>query len=492
MQTPLAHDRIYLYQYNPSNSKSQQIKLIHKVCLPLFFRLMLPSLLLLLHNVFADQIDWYNDYFDSDFVDSFTNALTNLYEYQEYDTIQTFLCPPDLHLCPNNQTCELVTVDQECSDCPVLQKPICHILLNNQIQHTTKSHTTTTTTTPKTSITNRPQTMKPPQTIHATTTTATTTTTTTTTTTRHLYEKPSPIFRINQPHTPTTTTHDNSQQPKPQTPPPQKSETNHSHEKQSRNYRMTTATNTTNCLFYPKRNTFQCLDWTSPSISNDVSYARSHHKQQKRFNLRIHNDQIDDEWQSILLPMINISHILNPDTFEWVSLHIFSPCINHQFVRLRKKNLHKTFTPIQYAILATKVKAHCYLPLTPFRKKLLLQLMHHIQAITSNNNLSKVINKIIFTTERQPTINPSIENSFYQKGIKALFRRVIKNSYSKQPKIIADLLNCTNTLPEIADITVNSRLTKIMKRLRQKPTIQNAITSLLRTSRSVNFFTQSF
>ena len=430
---------------------------------------MLPFILFL-HNVYADQtqIDWYNDYFDSNFVDSFTNALTNLYEYQEYDTIQTFLCPPDLHLCPQNQTCELVTVDQECSACPVLQKPICHILLATP-------HTTTTTTTPNTSTKNRLQPSTPPQTNHLTTT-------------HRSYETPSPIFRTNQQQV-TTTNHYTSQQPKPQITPIQTPETNHPHEKQSRNYRMTTTTNTTNCIFYQKRNTFQCLDWTSPSLSNDVSYARSHHKKEKRFNLRIHNDPIDDEWQSILLPMINISQILNSETFEWVSLHIFSPCINHQFVRLRKKNLHKTFTPIQYAILATKTRAHCHLPLTPFRKMLLLQLMRHIRSNISNNNLSKIINKFISITERQPTINPAIENSFYQKGIKALFRRVIKNSYSKQPQIITDLLNCTNTLPEIADITINSRLAKIMTRLREKPTIQNAITSLLRTSRSVNFFT---
>merc|ERR1712131_69464 len=197
-------------------------------------------------------------------------------------------------------------------------------------------------------------------------------------------------------------------------------------------------------------------------------------------NLRIHTDSLDQEWQSVLLPTLNITHILQPDTFEWVSLHIFQPCINHQFVRQRRKHQSLPFTPIQYVILATKIRTHCHLPLTPYRKTLLIRLMKYIQINISETKFAHIIKFYIDKLQSRPTINPALENSFYQKGIKSLFRKVVNHSYPTDPTIIQDLLNCTHTIPEIPDQTIQSRITKIMTRLTQKPTIQNAIKSLLR------------
>ena len=249
--------------------------------------------------------------------------------------------------------------------------------------------------------------------------------------------------------------------------------------------------NVTNCEYFAIKDTYKCQDWGSPTLNRDIIQARkiSRRKAKRKYHLRLYNDPITPIMKTTIEENYNITSDFSVAKTEWVTRYIYIPCLNHMIQRyirwsktsnrIKSRRIHND---IKIMNLAVFMKKKCSMPFTQLRKNiirsLLMKYIEKAQQTSTKRFLTTMADRITLIS----TINGAKENSFFQKSLRNLYKLIIKKDvYSEE--IIKELVEETNTIPEVKDELVQKRLKKVMSHLDNNTTTAKVLEEIFQTLR---------
>ena len=250
--------------------------------------------------------------------------------------------------------------------------------------------------------------------------------------------------------------------------------------------------NTSNCEYYPSKDTYKCKNWNSLTIGNDITHARRAKKsrRKRKYHLKIYKDNITDIMSEVIENNFNITSGFSVANTEWVTRFIYIPCVNHMtlmYNRLTKlKNVVTSgitdFNDFKLMRMAVEVQKTCNMPLTPLRKTILMDLINIFIKKSNQSKTKKFFTMMANRVTLRSSISPSKENSFFQKAIRRLYRKlIIDDTYSET--MIRSIINEENVIPEVDDQIIDRRIKKIQAKLDYKTSPIKMIEEIHQTMR---------
>ena len=246
--------------------------------------------------------------------------------------------------------------------------------------------------------------------------------------------------------------------------------------------------NASNCEYFPKKRTYRCDDWNSPTLQTDIKSARQNSilKLKRKYPLRIYSGPVPPMMDKVLNKHYNATSDFDTENTEWVTRFIFVPCFNHwerQYhkwnkLRIRSK-LPKDFRLMKLAV-TTNYK--CHLPLTPLRKKIKMDFIYQLNDMAKDHIAKRFLATMGDRTSFVSTISAAKENSYLKKSVKGMFRRMSPEVYNEP--MIQSLLNQTNTIPEVDDEIIKKRMGRLYNRINERTSLGKVVEELLGSART--------
>lgn len=239
-----------------------------------------------------------------------------------------------------------------------------------------------------------------------------------------------------------------------------------------------------NCNFLPNRGGFQCKNWESPTISQDLKAARSRVdddlKRYVKSQLPEFDTTLDPDWVKIYNKNVNIF------VDETLTTKVFSPCLNFHFDMFnRKKPMPKRKLEAESIIMMVKVRSTCGIPLTQLRKKLMLAALWFFAKHCSRNRNIALAQYIIKLTDDEPTVDPLIEETFIKRALAKILSQASRK-WSKDSNVF-ESLKTSNEIPEHKLHRMNDVISDaIQAAMKDNDTndLRKIILSVMKTARS--------
>ena len=147
--------------------------------------------------------------------------------------------------------------------------------------------------------------------------------------------------------------------------------------------------------------------------------------------------------------------------------------------KVKSKVIHNDLKIMKLAVV---MKSKCYMPFTQLRKNIINDLLMRYTQKAKKSSTKKFLTTVADRINLLSTIRGSKENSFFQKSLRNLYKFIIKKDVYSE-KVIKELVDETNTIPEVDDELVNKRLKKVMTHLDNNTTTAKVLEEIFQTLR---------